>query len=264
MSRNRSASLVTHEAQDRVAVVVLNNPARGNALGAATIDALASTMEQLADQDLRAAVLTGRGECFCAGFDIREIDPDQPADQPLPDEQLERAIRALTGFPAPVVAALNGDAYGGGLDLVLACDLRVAHPDVRVAMTPCKLGIVYPAAGLLRFLVRLGPQTCRRLFLTAAAIEAAEAQRLGVIDEIVEREAVLEHASALAQRIAGNAPLAVQGTRRALQALESRLVVEPELAAELDRLKHESYTSRDLREGLLAFKERRKPEFEGR
>ncbi len=254
-----------HQAiQDGIVQITIDRQGRRNALDDEAVVALARCFEDLGTlPGVRAAVLTGAGDrSFCAGYDIRCIDPDQPPDDPLPDDRFAVATRAVVTCGVPVVAALRGGAWGGGLDLALACDLRVAHPEVSLAMTPCRLGLVYRHQGLRRFAARIGVQATRRLFLTAEPIGAAEALRLGVIDAI-DRDP-LDRAQRWATSIATNAPMAVAGVRAALAALEADpALTDPATRQRLTAQRRAAFASQDLRRGLEAARARCTPEFEG-
>jgi enoyl-CoA hydratase/carnithine racemase len=250
--------------QDHTALVTIAREGARNALDDHTIQAFVGCFMGLRGRPgLRAVVLTGAGEhSFCAGYDIACIDPDQPLEDPLPDDRFATATQAVLDSPVPVVAALRGGAWGGGLDLALACDLRVAHPGVRLAMTPCKLGLVYRHQGLQRFAARIGLQATRRLFLTATTIGADEALRLGIVDAVDPDPLAL--AQAWAGTIASNAPLAVAGVRAALAALERDPALgDPTTAAALHAQRLRAFASTDLRRGLEAAEQRRSPAFEG-
>jgi enoyl-CoA hydratase len=205
-------------------------------------------------------VLTGAGElAFSSGYDIAALPdaPSAPADHPL-----ARALDALAEGALPVVAALNGQAIGGGCELAATCDLRVAHPRVTLMMPPVRLGIIYSPRGLQRFVSLCGASRTRELFLTAAPVEAARALEWGLVDRVVPPEEVLSTALALAGAMAQHAPLAVRGTRRVLERLLPSL--QPDVAAELAELQVRAWTSDDAREARAAFREKRPPRFTGK
>ncbi len=250
---------------DAVFCVTIDRREAKNAFDEALIDLFAARLAEIAARAPRAVVLTGAGDVFSAGYDVNGIDPGQADGLPLPDVRFERVIRALEALPCPVVAALPGDAFGGGLDLALACDLRLAVRSARLAMTPCRLGLVYSPRGISSLLQKLGPTLARRLLFTAAPIPAIEAAAFGVLEVVEPPEALLERALALAARIARNAPLAVRGTREAIRALERAAAesLPTEALARIDALRHEAFRSDDLKEGLAAFAEKRPPVFSG-
>jgi enoyl-CoA hydratase/carnithine racemase len=163
-----------------------------------------------------------------------------------------------------VVAALNGAAIGGGLELAIACDLRVAADTVQLGMPPAKLGVVYSTAGLNRFLTTIGGARTRELFLTGRRIDAATAERWGLVNEVVEAEALPDAALALAREIAGNAPLSLRGNKAGIRELiAAGGALDPVVADVLEAERRRAFASEDLREGLRAFGEKRPPEWRG-
>jgi enoyl-CoA hydratase/carnithine racemase len=265
MQSNGPEGSVLVEWDDRVCTLTLNRPQRRNALDDGAIDAFVATAKEIASRNPAAVILRGAGDgAFCAGYDLAGIDPAADHGRPLPDERFARVIRALEAIGCPTVAAMTGDAFGGGLDLACACDFRVAAPEVRLAMTPARLGLVYHREGVSRIAARLGPALARRLFLLAAPVTAEEAHRLGGIDLLVGRPKVFEAGRELAATIARNAPLAVRGTLAALRFAERATPPTDAETADLERRRLEAWTSEDLREGLAAFANKRNPAFRGR
>jgi enoyl-CoA hydratase/carnithine racemase len=162
-----------------------------------------------------------------------------------------------------VVAALNGHAIGGGLELALACDLRVAADGARLGMPPARLGLVYSYTGLRRFLDAIGGARTRELFLTARLVDAREALGWGLVNEVVERDELAERGVALAAEVAALSPLSVRGNKRVLNELLAAPLA-PEVMAQLDELREASFRSADFAEGVRAFAEKRAPRWRGR
>jgi len=246
------------ERQDNVAVVTLRNEAKKNALDPEMLDALVAALGRLPGEGARAVVLTGAGDIFSSGYDIAAL-PSGAAPSANP---MGAALAALSDGPLPVVAALNGVAIGGGCELAATCDLRVAHDAVTLTMPPVRLGLIYSPAGLRRFVALCGMSRTRELFLTAQPVPAARALGWGLIDRVVPKGEVLATATALATEIAKGAPLAVAGTRRALELLQPPIEAGAltEIAADLQR----AWMSEDAAEARVAFREKRKPQFKGR
>lgn len=246
-----------------VRLLTISNEARRNAVDAAALVELREAFLSAEAAGVRCIVLTGAGEkAFCAGYDLRALERLDPGEA-LPDEELGRTLRAMERLGPPIVAALRGAAYGAGAELAAACDLRIAQPGVRLAMPPARLGIVYAAAGLQRFVELVGLAQAKRLFFTGDPVEAAEALEMGLVDEVAGEGGALARALELATHIARNAPLAVQGMKRAF-ALMRRRELPPAAHAELEELRRASFASEDFREGLRAVLEKREPRFEGR
>jgi len=239
---------------ENVANITIVRPAKRNAFDERLIDIFVETVSSLTQRDIRAVVLTGDGnDSFCAGYDITDIDPDQSLDLPLPDLRFERVIDALKQIPVPIIAALNGDAYGGGLDLALACDFRVARKGIRVAMTPCRLGLVYSASGISRFIAKLGSQTTRNLFLTARTFSDKQAITHGIIDELVEETELTARVQQLTKAIIANAPLAVLGTKYTIDMVENSSATTPDVIKKMEFHRRTAFSSSDLRLRLNAF-----------
>lgn len=247
------------ETRDAIAILTLDHPPKRNALDPPMLDALCEALARLPGEGVRAVVLTGSGDrAFSSGFDLSAL----PAGVDFGTNPLSRALAAIADGALPVIAALNGLAIGGGCELAATCDLRVAHPQVTLAMPPVRLGIVYPASGLQRFVSLIGASRTRELLLTAQPISAERALAWGLLDWVVPPEEVLPAALALANEIARGAPLAVRGTRRTLEALRPPLA--PEVLAELAELQRTAWLSEDAKEARRAFVEKRPPRFTGR
>jgi enoyl-CoA hydratase len=249
---------------DRVGVVTLNRPERLNALSSDLADALADAVGDLcADERVRAIVVAGAGRAFCAGADITELDTlDGPQGFSAFVTQLTDALRTLTRSPKPSVAAIHGLALGGGLELALACDLRVADESAKLGVPEIKLGLLPGAAGTAR-LTRLLPNgVAKQLLLTGEPLTAADAFRLGLVNEVVETGGAAAAAIAVAGRLAALAPMALAAGKRlvdegAFMPIESAITLERETVSML-------FGTSDRVEGVRAFLEKRAPTFEGR
>lgn len=262
------------ERHDAVALVVFDDPARRNAMTEAMGRALASVVERLGrDEAVRAVVLTGAGAAFSAGGDLAMIEAKARAGREAPGEPRRSENRAfmrrfydlflsLRSLPQPTLAAINGAAIGAGLAVALACDLRIAAREARLGLNFNRLGI-HPGMGSTWTLPRLvGPAHAADLLLTGRTIDGVEAERIGLVNRAVAADAVVSEALATAAEIAACAPLAVRGTRRALErALAVSLDEQLDYEAEQQAL---CYESADLAEGLAAARERRAPRFTGR
>jgi enoyl-CoA hydratase/carnithine racemase len=248
---------------EHVARLTIDSPAKRNALDHEILDALAAELPRI---EARCLIVTGRGPVFSAGYDIGNLTgPESRAEaEALVAHPFQAAIEALDAFPFPVVAALNGPAIGGGLELAVTCDLRLAADGARLGMPPARLGLVYSHTGLRRFLDLVGPAHTRALFFTARAITAERALAWGLVDEVVPREELPGYALEYAARIAANAPLSLRGNKRVLRALEeARAALGEREARELVDLRRACFASRDFAEGVRAFAEKREPRWTG-
>jgi enoyl-CoA hydratase/carnithine racemase len=203
---------------------------------------------------------------FSAGYDIGEI-PDEEFEERaerLVAHPFTQAIDALGAFPYPTLASLPGHTIGGGLELALSCDLRVAQDAIKLGMPPAKLGLVYSHTGLRRFIDAIGAARTRELFLLGSYIDASTALSWGLVNRLAGEQELEGVALALAGELAANAPLSQTGNKRVIAALlhaESELPADVE--AELIELRRASFASKDLREGMRAFAERRPPRWRG-
>jgi enoyl-CoA hydratase/carnithine racemase len=257
---------IRSEDLDLVRVLTIDNPGKRNALDFRALDELGEACDAVVRDGIRCLLLRGAGEeAFSSGFDLAEIALTSPRGE-RPDEAVERIADALAALPCPTVAYLNGSAFGGGLELASTCDLRVAREGARLGMPPAKLGVVYPEGGLRRFLGLVGAARTRELFFTGRAIDAATALDWGLVNRLVQAEGAEAAALALAQEIAENAPLAVQGMKRILQLLESghERGLSDAMREEMATLRRRAFESEDIREGRRAFEERRPARFRGR
>lgn len=245
-----------------VARLTISNPEKRGALDRALLEQLTGALDRL---DARCVLITGEGRAFCAGYDIEELLREGYDDGAESAHPFPAALAAIEAYPYPVVAALNGATIGGGLELAIACDLRIAADTVQLGMPPAKLGVVYAHAGLNRFLTTIGGARTRELFLTGRRVDAATAERWGLVNEVVEAEALPQAALAYASEIAGNAPLSLRGNKAGIRALTARAgALDAATIAALDAERRTAFESDDLREGLQAFGEKRPPVWRGR
>jgi enoyl-CoA hydratase/carnithine racemase len=245
----------------------ISNPAKRNALDHPILDAITETLTELAREGAtRCVVVSGTHGMFSAGYEIGEIGDGkflQEAER-LVAHPFTAAMRALEDFPYPTLAALPGHTIGGGLELALACDLRVAVEGAKLGMPPAKLGLVYSHTGLRRFLDTIGAARTRELFLLGSHIDAATALQWGLVNRVAAVEELERLALELAGELAGNAPLSQRGNKRVIATLlRAQGGLAGEVEEELIELRRASFASRDLREGMSAFAEKRAPRWKG-
>ncbi len=261
--------LLLDEPAAAVVRLTISNPAKRNALDHPILDAVTATLERLAQEPdvTRCVIVTGAHGMFSAGYDIGEI-PDEEFEERaerLVAQPFTQAIDALEAFPMPTLAALGGHTIGGGLELALACDLRVAAAGVKLGMPPAKLGLVYSHTGLRRFIDAIGAPRTRELFLVGRNVEADTALDWGLVNRVAPEAQLEEVALELAGEMAANAPLAQRGNKRVIaELLSAGAQLDPELEQLLIELRRASFSSEDMREGVRAFGERRAPRWQGR
>ncbi|MCG6880892.1 MAG: enoyl-CoA hydratase/isomerase family protein [Deltaproteobacteria bacterium] len=268
MGAKQETRLLT-ERNEGVCTLEINRPEKHNFLTSGLLQQMASIISELSrDRDIRVLVIRGAGETsFSAGYDIsaipttNDLNPDAPICSLSP---LEEAFQAIRHFPYPVIAMVNGHAFGGGCELAVTCDIRIGRRGITMGMPPAKLGIVYPPAGFRRFLMVLGFAKTLEMFLTGRRYESHDCLRMGLLNELVEPDALNSITYDLAAKIAENAPMALRGTKQALYEIAEKSLLSKHDESELARLFEGSLKSEDLKEGKLAFKEKRKPHFTGR
>jgi enoyl-CoA hydratase/carnithine racemase len=250
-----------------VARLRLNNPEKRNPLDHEVLDAIAATLPELAQGiETRCVIITGTGSAFSAGYDIGAI-PDSNFErdaEALVAHPFQAAMDAISGHPYPVVAAINGHCLGGGLELAVRCDLRLASAEAKLGMPPAKLGLIYSHTGLERFIDVVGVAHTRELFLVGSNVSAERAERIGLVNEVVGDDEIEEASVALAGEIAANAPLSITGNKRAIEMLAGFRRLSAEQERELIELRESCFASEDFREGIRAFAEKRKPRWQGR
>jgi enoyl-CoA hydratase/carnithine racemase len=255
--------------------LTISNPAKRNALDHPILDAITAVLrghtESVEDgrdalPENRCVILTGAHGMFSAGYDIGEIPDEEFEEQAerLVAHPFTQAIEAIEAYPMPTLAVLPGHTIGGGLELALSCDLRIAQDDIRLGMPPAKLGLVYSHTGIRRFIDAIGAARTRELFLLGRYIDAPTALSWGLLTRVCAAADLDEQALALATELAGNAPLSQTGNKRVIAALlDARGELDAALEEELIELRRASFASQDMREGMRAFAEKRPPRWTG-
>jgi enoyl-CoA hydratase/carnithine racemase len=250
-----------------VATVTVSHPAKKNALNLKMLGDLREAFGSLAGEETRCVVLRGEGEeAFCAGYDIGAIPAGGSGEEQvlLSSNPFDDMIRAVESFPAPVIAMLNGFAFGGGLEMAIACDIRVASDQAVFGMTPARLGVIYRPAGLMRFVHTIGLPATKELFYTARKVSARRAFDLKLVNRICPPEELAQVTAEMAREISENAPLSIRGTKRILSMCMAFRGLPPAEAQEAEEWIRRCMESGDLEEGKKAFAQKRKPEFTGR
>jgi enoyl-CoA hydratase/carnithine racemase len=256
----QAGRLLVDEPAPGVARLTISNPAKRGALDHPILDAFTTTLSGL---DARCLIITGEKNTFSAGYDIGNLS-EQEAER-LVAHPFTAALEAVEAYPYPTLAALNGHAIGGGLELALACDLRMAAGTIALGMPPAKLGLVYSHTGIRKFIETIGAPRTRELFLVGRRIDARTAREWGLVNAIAEEGRIAEEAVELASEIAANAPLAQRGNKRVINSvLSARAAVDPAIERELIELRRACFASEDFREGVRAFSEKRPPRWLGR
>ncbi len=263
--RSDFETIVAERRDNHVLVVTLNRPAASNAMNTQMGLDLMELFEGLTVdiEALRAVVLTGQGtKAFCAGGDLKQRNG--MADEAWQAQHLvfERMLRAILACPIPVIAAVNGAAYGGGCEIAAAADFVYASTDARFALTEVTLGIMPGAGGTQNLARAVGERRAKELILSGLPFSAVEAESWGLVNRVLPPEELMEATLAIAGRIAGNGPISVRQAKQAIhRGLQMSLA--DGLAFEIEAYNRLIPTA-DRREGVRAFNERRKPNFQGK
>lgn len=251
------------EAEDGIVWLELNREDAANALSAALLDEMIRTFETLKHRkDVRVVVITGHGrKAFCAGADLKERRGMDADGVRLAVARIRRAVEGLASLPMPVIAAVNGVAFGGGTELALAADLRVLSADAKLGLTETSLAIIPGAGGTQRLPRIIGVAKAKELIFTARRIGADEAQQLGLANAVVPADSLVNYTTTLAREIAKNGPVAV---RQAKLAIDAGLSVDLQTGLKVEGMAYEGVIGTvDRVEALEAFAEKRPPVFRG-
>jgi enoyl-CoA hydratase len=252
------APAILTEVEDGILIVTINRPEAKNAMNQAAAEGIAAAMDRLeAEDDLRCAILTGAGGTFCSGMDLKGfLRGERPTVE-------GRGFGALSQWTPkkPIIAAVDGFALAGGLELAISCDLIVANSGARFGIPEAKRGLAAAAGGLIKLPRQIPPRIAMELALTGDFIDAQRAYDLGLINRVVEGPAI-EGAKELARRIAENGPLALIASKAVIR--ESHIWSEAEMWDKQNAYTMAVFMSSDAREGAAAFAEKRKPNWQGK
>ncbi|MGE8080886.1 enoyl-CoA hydratase [Peribacillus loiseleuriae] len=247
-----------------VTVVTLNRPATANALSVKLLKEFNHALETVTtDPTVRCIIITGTGnKVFCAGADLKERMEMDEVQVRRTVELIRNTMDTVQNLPVPVIAAINGAAFGGGLELALACDIRLASTTAKMGLTETSLGIIPGAGGTQRLPRIVGVSFAKELIFTARKIDAEEALKLGILNKITEADQLMNKALELAAEISRNAPLSLKAAKKAIN---EGIDMEIARGLEIEKRWYDTIIeSKDRLEGLQAFKEKRRPLFTGK
>ena len=261
--------LLRSDRKNHVATLTLNRPEKKNSLSPGLVDLLLQTFQELSSDDtIRTVVIRGEGDhAFCAGYDIGSLPTlriDDPQEKLRKLDSVESLFKAIVDYPFPVIAMINGVAFGAGCELAVCCDIRIGAEKTHIGMPPAKLGIAYPWRGLKRFIQVIGLKSTKEIFFTGRAYEGLRLKELGLVDYLIPADQLESFTYAMAEEIAANAPLSLKGTKRVLNLLLQTSKFDKNSLKEAESITRASFLSEDLKEGQLAFLEKRGPLFKGR
>ena len=260
--------LLRSDRKNQVATLTLNRSEKKNSLSPELVKILLQTFEELSiDDTIRTVVIRGEGDkAFCAGYDIGSLPTsrsDDPHEKLKALDLVESLFKAIVAYPFPVIAMINGVAFGAGCELAVCCDIRIGAEKIRIGMPPAKLGIVYPWSGLQRFIQVIGLKSTKEIFFTGRAYEGIRLKELGLVDYLIPGDQLESFTYQMAEEIAANAPLAVKGTKQVINLLLQAAQFDKYNLKEAETISRSAFFSEDLKEGQLAFLDKRKPVFKG-
>jgi len=245
-------------------LIILNRPDKANSLSRKLVDSLNETLKKLAhDKNARVVVITGKGEkAFCAGADLKERETFTEEDVRKFLLKLRDTFTTIENLPQAVIAAINGAALGGGCELALACDIRIASKNAILGLTEVKLGIIPGAGGTQRLSRIVGKGKAKEMVLLGKRVDAYEAERIGLVNFITESPDLMNKVNEIADALKENAPIAM---REAKYAINKGFNLEIEQGLDVELKAYDvCIPTEDRLEGLKAFKEKRKPVYKGR
>lgn len=240
------------ELSGEIATLILDAPERGNSLDATLLAQLEAHLARLSQETSAARVVVLRGagsRGFSTGYHLPSLVAELevgPSVSDFENHPLERALRALEALPLPSVAVIQGNAYGAGCELALACDIRIASERAKLCMPPAKLGVLYSATGMQRLLELVGPAITRELLFTACVVESERALVLGLLNRVVKHEELEDEASTLCEQIVANSALSIRHTKTILRRFLAPAPVEETDLKEIARLRQACFDSEDF------------------
>jgi methylglutaconyl-CoA hydratase len=254
---------LTFQCDDKIATIALTVPEKRNAISAQMIADLLGALDQAEVSPARVVILTGAGKAFCAGMDLTELQhlARQTLQKNFEDaRRMTKLLYRLYSFPKPVIAAVNGAAIAGGCGLAAVADFILAVPEAKFGYTEVRIGFT-PALVSVFLRRRIGDTHVRDLLLTGRIIDAAEAHRIGLVTEVVQTEALMERARAIASLLLDASPSAIAQTKKLLISFD-RVAIRSELEAAIE-INADIRSTPDFREGVSAFLEKRRPKWSG-
>ncbi|MEQ9618050.1 MAG: enoyl-CoA hydratase-related protein [Deltaproteobacteria bacterium] len=250
----------------RVCTLTINRPEKRNLVTPEMLLGLDSELKRLKEEgSVRCVIIRGAGDkAFSSGYDINAIREDDMIRNHEGNNPLPVAVESIENFPYPVIAMINGHAFGAGLEIAATCDIRIAADNCLLGMPPAKLGVVYSYSGVRRFLNLIGPGYTKELFLTGKPVSSERAADMGLVNFVVHSDKLEKFTRDMAEEITENAPLSLKALKAMAGVWEKSLVVSEDDDELIKQLTLDVQNSEDYKEGQRAFAEKRKPVFKGK
>jgi enoyl-CoA hydratase len=261
--------LLLTEKKERICTITFNRPEKRNALTPIMLFQFADLLNSLKEEgEVRCLVLRGAGDkAFSAGYDISEIPKDMTPEMAAAfktKNPLHTGLQSIIDFPYPVIAMVNGHAFGAGCDLAMTCDLRITAENAQMGLPPAKLGIIYQPGGILRMINAVGVANAKEIFFTGRGYAAPKAKEMGLVHYVLPPDQLASFTYGMAREISENAPLSLKGMKVIFNKIFLSQKLDPKDMEEIEALRLQAFNSEDIKEGQQAFKEKRKPVFKGR